>query len=129
MASVHRFEDIDAWQEARKLTKTSYALTQTGRFAKDWGLVDQLQRASVSVMTNIAEGFDSGSNPEFVRFLGYARRSASEAQSVLYIALDQGYITDDQFSSAYEQAEKVRRMVTSFSRYLRTRQRANAPTH
>ena len=128
MASVHRFEDIDAWQEARKLTKTIYALTQTGRFAKDWGLVDQLQRASVSVMTNIAEGFDSSSSPEFVRFLGYARRSASEAQSVLYIALDQGYITDDQFSSAYEQAEKVRRMVTSFSRYLRTRQRAHAPT-
>ena len=128
MASIHRFEDIEAWQEARKLTKAIYDLTREGRFTKDWGLVDQVQRASVSAMTNIVEGFDSGSGPEFVRFLGYSRRSASEVQSILYVALDQAYITGGQFAALYEQVEKVRRMVTAFSRYLRTRQRANAPT-
>jgi four helix bundle protein len=136
MASIHRFEDIEAWQEARQLTKSVYHLTGKGRFMKDWGLADQIQRASVSVMTNIVEGFDSGSNAELARFLGYARRSASEIQSVLYVALDQAYMTESGFTALYEHAEKVRRMVTSFTTYLRghlrnnapTRQRANAPT-
>jgi four helix bundle protein len=128
MASIHRFEDIEAWQEARKATKAIYGVTREGRFAKDWGLANQVQRASVSAMTNIVEGFDSGSGQEFARFLGYSRRSASEVQSILYVALDQAYITEEQFTSLYEQAEKVRRLVTAFSRYLRTRQRANAPT-
>ena len=136
MASIHRFEDIEAWQEARRLTRAIYRVTRKGQFTKDWGVADQIQRASVSVMTNIVEGFDSGSNVEFGRFLSYVRRSASEVQSLLYVALDQSYITEDEFSELYEQAEKVRRMVTAFTTYLRshrlnnapTRQRANAPT-
>ena len=128
MASIHRFEDIEAWQEARQLTKAVYHASRKGQFAKDWGLGDQIQRASVSVMTNIAEGFDSGSNMEFSRFLGYARRSASEVQSILYIALDQTYVTEDEFSKLYEQAEKVRRMVTAFTTYLRGHRQNNAPT-
>ena len=143
MASIHRFEDIEAWQEARQLTNVIYRLTRKEPFSKDWGLRDQVQRASVSAMTNIVEGFDSGSNSEFVRFLGYARRSASEVQSLLYVALEQAYISQAEFDASYEQAEKVRRMVTSFTKYLRahqrnsiparpnapTRQRANAPTN
>jgi four helix bundle protein len=136
MPSIHRFEDIEAWREARVLTKTIYELTRDGVFAKDFGLASQIQRASVSVMTNIVEGFDSGSNLEFRRFLGYARRSASEVQSHLYVALDQGYLKAEEFDGLYERAEKVRRMVTSLSRYLRsqirgqrsTRERANALT-
>ena len=128
MASIHRFEDIEAWQEARQLTKAVYRVTRKGPFAKDWGLVDQIQRASVSAMTNIVEGFDSGSNVEFSRFLGYARRSASEVQSILYVALDQAYVTQNEFSDLYEQSEKVRRMVTAFTTYLRSHQRNNAPT-
>jgi len=129
MSSIHKFEDIQGWQEARKLSKALYQQTQSGRFSKDWGLIDQVQRAGVSVMTNIVEGFDSGSNLEFVRFLNYARRSASEIQSLLYVALDQSYIPQSVFQELYEQAEKVRRLVTSFRQYLRkTRQRTNAPT-
>ena len=128
MTSIHRFEDIEAWQEARQLTKAVYALTAKGPFRKDWGLSDQIQRAAVSAMTNIVEGFDSASNLEFGRFLGYTRRSASEVQSLLYVALDQTYITETEFAASYEQAEKVRRMVTSFTRYLRAHPRNNAPT-
>ena len=79
-------------------------------------------------MTNIVEGFDSGSSTEFARFLGYARRSASEVQSILYAALDQEYITESVFAASYGQAEKVRRMVTAFIKYLRTRQHANTLT-
>lgn len=128
MASIHRFEDIEAWREARELTKAIYGLTREGRFSRDRGLADQIQRATVSILANIVEGFDSGSNLEFVRFLGYARRSASEAQAILYVALDQAYITEGQFSTHYAHAEKIRRMVTAFSRYLKTQQRALATT-
>ena len=128
MASIHQFEDIEAWQEARQLTKAVYALTAKGPFRKDWGLSDQIQRAAVSVMNNIVEGFDSGSNLEFGRFLGYARRSASEVQCTLYVALDQDYITESEFKQLYERAEKARRMATSFATYLRAHQRNNAPT-
>ena len=128
MPSIHKFEDIQAWQEARHLTQVIYRLTRKGLFARDRGLTEQIQRAAVSAMTNIVEGFDSASNLEFGRFLGYTRRSASEVQSLLYVALDQAYITETEFTASYEQAEKVRRMVTSFTRYLRAHPRNNAPT-
>ncbi|MBI3321333.1 MAG: four helix bundle protein [Candidatus Omnitrophica bacterium] len=136
MASIVKFEDIQAWQEARQLTRTVYRFTRKEAFGRDRGLTDQIQRASVSSMTNVAEGFDSGSNAEFGRFLGYARRSASEVQSLLYVAQDHAYITEQEFAASYEQAEKVRRMATAFTTYLRGRQRnkdsvlqrAHAPT-
>ena len=83
MALISRFEDIEGWQEARKLVKMIYKLTWEGKFAKDFGLRDQIQRAAVSAMTNIAEGFDCDSKVEFARFLGIARRSAVEVQSLL----------------------------------------------
>ena len=129
---IKRFEDIEAWREARKLTIAIYKITDNTKFVKDWGMKDQIQRASVSVMNNIAEGFDGDSKAEFRRFLGIARRSCSEIQSILYIAADLAYIEKEEFNEFYEQAEKVRRMVTSFMKYLResqTRQRANALTH
>lgn len=116
---IKRFEDIEAWQEARKLTKEIYRLTQLSKFGRDWGLSQQIQRATVSIMNNIVEGFDSGSKAEFIKFLGYSRRSASEVQCNLYVAIDLVYIDEDDFKKCYEQAEKVRRMVTAFIIYLR----------
>ena len=91
MALIRKFEDILAWQEARKLVQEVYRVTREGAFARDFGLRDQIQRAAVSVMANIAEGFDCESHVEFARFLGIARRSAVEVQSLLYIAQDVGY--------------------------------------
>src|SRR2546426_1392135 len=92
MPLITKFEDIQAWQEARTLTRQVYDITRLGEFARDFGLRDQIQRAAVSSMTNIAEGFDCESKPEFARFLGIARRSAVEVQSLLYVALDVRYI-------------------------------------
>ncbi|GAB4531257.1 MAG: hypothetical protein Fur0018_19080 [Anaerolineales bacterium] len=97
MSSLTRFEEIRAWQEARKLVRTVYGMTREGAFARDFGLRDQIQRAAVSVMTNIAEGFGARSNPSFQQFLTYARRSALEVQSLLYVAIDVGYISEEQF--------------------------------
>ena len=114
---IARFEDIEAWQEARILTKEIYRLTGLSEFKKDRGLSQQIQRASVSIMNNIGEGFDSGSRAEFAKFLGYARRSASEVQCDLYVGLDCSYITKDAFDNGYRQVEKARRMITSFMKY------------
>ena len=111
---IEKFEDIRAWQEARNLVKMVYLLTDEGKLAKDFGLRDQLRRAAVSAMANIAEGFDCDSNIEFARFLGIARRSAVEVQSLLYAALDVGYITPEQFRTYYEQAGKTKSLISAF---------------
>lgn len=116
--AIRRFEEIEGWQLARELTKRDYAVAMRGAFAKDFGLRDQITRASGSTMHNIAEGFDGGSNAEFVKFLRYAQRSCSEVQSQLYVALDQGYISQDEFESIYEQAAKTHAKVGGFIRYL-----------
>ena len=84
---IERFEDIDAWQLARELARKVYGLTKKTKFARDFGLKEQIQDAAGSSMHNIAEGFDSETNPEFVRFLRYAKRSCTEVQSELYVAL------------------------------------------
>jgi len=106
MAAITKFEDLIAWQEERLLVKMVYRLTTEGTFSKDFGMRDQIQRASVSAMTNIAEGFDCESTAEFARFLGFARRSAVEVQSLFYAALDVEHIKQDVFKSYYEQAKK-----------------------
>jgi four helix bundle protein len=121
MARIERFEDIEAWKEARGLSREIYRVTGQGTFTKDFGLRDQLQRASVSIMANIAEGFDGGSNREFVKFLGYALRSTTEVQSHLYVASDQGYIDKREFKSLYELSVKVKNLISGFLRYLRSR--------
>ncbi|MGH7255627.1 MAG: four helix bundle protein [Nitrospirales bacterium] len=120
---INRFEDIQAWQEARALCKKVYSLSRSGRFAKDFALRDQTRRAVASIMANIAEGFDSRSNPEFIQFLYYSLRSASELQSHLYIALDQDYVTRLRFMEVYEQAGKIKGMVFRFIEYLRSHQK------
>ena len=120
MALIKKFEDIIAWQEARTLTNTVYQLTNSGPLAKDFGLRDQLQRAAVSAMTNIAEGFDCESKIEFARFLGIARRSAVEVQSLLYTALDIGYINEQTFKTEYQQAEKTKALIGGLKKSLRS---------
>ncbi len=121
MALIERFEDILAWQEARKLVGEIYKLTNVGSLAKDYGLRDQLQRAAVSAMTNIAEGFDCDSQVEFARFLGIARRSAVEVQSLLYAAIDVGYIDQKTFDAEYDQARKTKALIGGFKNALKKR--------
>ncbi len=118
MATIKRFEDIHGWQSARELTSLVYKMTSQGNFSKDFGLRDQIRRAAISVMSNIAEGFDAGSDAEFIRFLGYSRRSASEVQSQLYTALDQQYITQDLFDKTYKQAEVAKKQINALISYL-----------
>jgi len=116
---ITRFEDIEGWQLGRELTRKIYSITKSGEFAKDFGLRDQIRRASGSVMHNIAEGFDAGSNPEFIRFLGYSQRSCSEIQSELYVALDQQYFDDSTFNELYELAKHAKSKVGAFIKYLK----------
>ena len=118
MPLIKRFEDIQAWQEARTLTKMVYAFTGKEVFGKDFGLKDQIRRAAISVMSNIAEGFDCDSDIGFARFFGFARRSAVEVQSQLYTALDANYITQADFDILYEQARKAKALVGGFKHSL-----------
>lgn len=115
---IERFEDIDSWKASRELTKAVYKLTSKASFSKDFGLKDQIQRASVSIMANIVEGFDSQSNKAFINFLNYSFRSASEVQSLLYAALDQEYITNSEFDSVYNQCIEIKNLIGGFIRYL-----------
>jgi four helix bundle protein len=116
---IVRFEDIQAWQEARKLVKMVYDLiNKSQKFTKDLRLVSQIQAAAVSSMSNLAEGFSRRSHKEFVQFLFISKSSAAEVQSQLYVALDQGYITQPDFYVVYEQVEIVSKMASSFISYL-----------
>jgi four helix bundle protein len=116
---IIRFEDIDAWKEARKLVKMVYSVIKKSKeFRKDFRLINQIQDASVSSMSNIAEGFARKSNREFIQFLYISKSSAAEVQSQLYVALDQGYITQQDFDDIYNQAEIVSRLDSGFIKYL-----------
>lgn len=105
MATFKRFEDIKAWQKAREVTRQVYKVSKLGEFARDYGLRDQIQRASVSIMSNIAEGHGRRSDKEFANFLNMARGSATETQSHLYVALHQNYIDEECFSELYNLLE------------------------
>jgi four helix bundle protein len=118
MASIEKFEDIEAWQKARELTREIYRVTNQGAFAKDFGLRDQIRRASVSIMSNIAEGFGRGGNREFIQFLSMAKGSVSEVQAQLYVAVDAGYITKDQFHQLYSLSPSTGNLIGGFIRYL-----------
>ena len=118
MAKIKRFEDLQSWQKARKLANVIYDLTDQDDFTKDFELRNQIRRASGSAMHNIVEGFDAGTNPEFIRFLRMARRSASEVQSQLYLALDRKYIDEDDLNLAYDLATEVKRLVNGMIGYL-----------
>jgi four helix bundle protein len=118
---VNRFEDLECWQEARRLTNQVYdAVKHDSCWQKDLRLCGQIQSAAGSVMANIAEGFTRRSNKEFLQFLFIAISSSAEVQSHLYIAVDQGYISKDSFESIYKQAEKTNRIISGLIKYLRT---------
>ena len=111
MKKVERFEDLIAWQKARELTKQIYFLTKEGSFSKDFGLRDQIWKASVSIMSNVAEGFERGGRSEFHQFIVIAKGSCAEVRSQLYVALDVGYITQKQFDHHYNLAIEVARIL------------------
>ncbi len=118
MGKIERFEDLKSWQKARKLTNMIYDFSGNGIFAKDFELRNQIRSAAGSSMHNIAEGFDSGTDAEFCRFLKMARRSASEVQSQLYLALDRQYISENQRQSAHNLATEVKRLINGLIAYL-----------
>ena len=119
LMKIERFEDIEAWKLARDLTKKIYKLTSRTKFYQDGELRRQLRRASGSAMHNTAEGFDSETNPEFIRFLRYSKRSCTEIQSELYVALDQNYITEEEFKEIYSDASRTRAAIYGFITYLK----------
>ena len=116
---IQRFEDLEAWKIARQLTKDVYGLVKRESFGRDWGLKDQLCRASVSIMSNIAEGFERDGDREFVSFLSIAKGSAGETRSLLYVALDQSYIGDKEFRLISARAVENSRVISGLSSYLR----------
>jgi four helix bundle protein len=120
MAGITRFEEIESWKTARQLTNAIYKLGNQAGFNRDFGLRDQIRRASVSVMSNIAEGFESRTDIQFTNFLGTAKASAGEVRAQLYVALDQQYITEEQFKEAFALAETCARQISRFISYLQT---------
>lgn len=119
MAKITRFEDLISWQKARKLNHLVYKISANGTFAKDYGLRDQIRRASISVMSNIAEGFERGGDKEFAQFLSNAKGSCGEVRCQLYAALDEKHLTDTQFDELYERSLEVSRLISGFMAYLR----------
>ncbi len=117
---IKRFEDLEVWQLSRILVKRLYELTRNGRFSRDFGLADQIQRSGISVMANIAEGFERRSNREFIQFLSIAKGSCGEVRSHLYIALDVGYIDVSEFNECYELAEQISKSLSGFMKYLKS---------
>lgn len=118
MTPIVRFEEIEAWQTARMLTRIVYKQTQSGKFAKDYGLSDQMRRASISIMSNIAEGFESRTTALFRDYLGRAKASAGEIRAQIYVAKDIGYISEIEFSEIYELCDKCSRQIARFMQYL-----------
>ena len=119
MSTFQNFEDIEAWQRARELTRRVYEVSDAGPFARDFGLRDQMRRAAVSVMSNIAEGFERSGTAEFVQFLSNAKGSAGEVRAQLYVALDRKYIDTTTFQELSQLAAKISRMISSLMTYLR----------
>lgn len=119
MVKARRFEDLQCWQKGRELANAVHDLTGRTQFGKDWHLRNQMEDAGGSVRHNIAEGQDGGSDAEFARFLRIARRSASEAPSELYLALDRGYITGTDLHRTYALADEAKRLINGLVAYLR----------
>jgi len=119
MSKIERFEDIMAWQKARELCRQIYSRAGAGAFSKDYGLKDQIRRASVSAMANIAEGFDRGGDREFLQFLSNSKGSCGEVKSHLYVALDQRYLVAHDFEQLYAQTDEVSRLIGGFMTYLK----------
>jgi len=119
MATFYRFEEIQVWQKARELTRKIYKVTSQGPFARDFGLKDQIRDASVSIMSNIAEGYERSGTGEFKQFLSIAKGSSGEVRSELYVALDQGYLTQTVFESLSRDALEISRMLSGLMGYVK----------
>ena len=115
---IHRFEDLDLWRVARELCNDIYKLSRKKSMSKDYGFSDQIRRASVSVMNNIAEGFERGSNKDFTKFLFIARASAGEVRSMLYLALDLNYINEDEFKKTYNTCIRTGQLAWGMIKHL-----------
>ncbi len=118
--SVKYFEDLSVWKLSRELTNRVYKITANGRFSRDFGLRDQIRRASVSIMSNIAEGFERGGNQEFVQFLSIAKGSCGEVRSQLYVAIDQNYIDKKEGEQLIEDFKRLSIMINNFMEYLKS---------
>lgn len=121
MARIERFEDIEAWRDARLLVKQIYEISNDGPFGRDFGLRDQIRRAAVSTMSNIAEGFERGSSKDFIRFLFMAKGSVGEVRSQLYTAVDLGYLEQGCADENMGAAQSVSRQIAGFIKYLKSR--------
>ena len=124
MTTAKRFEDLEVWQRAKDLTNLIYKYSTDGSFSRDFGLRDQMRRAYVSIMSNIAEGFESQTQAMFIKYLGYAKGSAGELRAQLYIARDQGYITEEDFNTMFSTAEICSRQLTRFIQCLESQPNA-----
>lgn len=119
MAAIEKFEDIISWQKAMELCDMVYACTTNEKFSKDYGLKDQIRRASVSVVSNIAEGFERESKNQFVYFLLIAKGSAGELRAQIYIAKQQNYISQKEFEQLNEKVKEVSKTIRGFISYLK----------
>jgi four helix bundle protein len=115
---IEQFEDIASWQQARELSKRVYKHSKQGEFAKDFDLRSQIRRASTSVMSNIAEGFERGGDKEFIQFLSIAKGSCGEVRSLLYVALDQEYLSETDFAALRQMTINISRLISGFMKYL-----------
>lgn len=119
MAKIEKFEDIKSWQLARNVTRKIYDASKVGSFGKDFALRDQIRRSTVSIMSNIADGFEREGNREFINFLTIAKASCAESRSQLYVAIDQNYLTQKQFNEIYRELSEIGNLLGGFIKYLR----------
>jgi four helix bundle protein len=119
MARIERFEDIEAWKKGRELRRAIYNCSRNGAFAKDFALRDQIRRAAISVTSNIAEGFERSGNKEFIQFLAISKGSCGELRDQLYAALDEKYVSAEQFETLCKQAVEISRMISGLMNYLK----------
>ena len=117
MAKIEKFEDIQAWQDAREIVKNIYAITRSDHFSRNFGLRGQIQRAAVSILSNIAEGFERGGNKEFMQFLAVAKASAGEVRSLLYVAHDLTYIDTETFEQLKSKLLAVSGKISGLIKY------------
>ncbi len=118
MGTITRFEEIEAWQTGRVLAQQVYQVSNQGPFGRDFGLRDPMRRAAVSILSNIAEGFESRTQAQFIEYLGRAKAAAGELRAQLYVALDAGYLDRPQFAALFDLAEKCSRRLSRFMAYL-----------
>ena len=119
MATIKQFQEIGAWQRSREISRAIYRCSAVGKFARDFALRDQIRRAAVSIMSNIAEGFERDGSAEFAQFLAVAKGSAAELESQLYVALDQQYISQKEFDEIRDLGTSTKKLIAGFMKYLR----------